>query len=171
MAILKTTYGSTGSISYEQAESVLHLGGRTIRIYGDSDGGIHERELSPGDRVEIIDGNAVIHAEDCPDVAIDEGGITVKNESGKVVMKLGTGLGNMEWQQVAQQGTYEAIAPKEQKQAGANIDRHLQRLYHELFALNHSLEREDHRSWAVSCNKREAIKVKTKEISDYLGDC
>ena len=155
MAILKTTYGSTGSVSYEQAESVLHLGDRKIRIYGDSEGGIHERELSPGDRVEIIDGNAVIHAENCPDVAVDEGGITVKNESGKVVMKLGTGLGNMGWHQVAQ---------------SADIDIHLHKLYKELFEF--AFQALNGRSFHLRFSAENDFKNKTKEIARYLKlDC
>ena len=163
MAILKTTYGSTGSVSYEKAESVLHLGGRKIRIYGDSEDGIHERELSPRDRVEIIDGNAVIHAEGCPDAVVNE---PRPNPD------------YAEWKKTAQQRIYEEIAPKEQKQAGANIDRHLQGLYHQLFVLQLEAQKNLNDRCAPSSERKTKrldynckIRLKTDEISNYLGDC
>lgn len=84
MAILKTTYGSTGHTSYEEVDSILDTGSRTIRVY--SDDGIQERELCKGDRVELISGTVCIHAEDCPDAGVldvAEGEVTVRGSDGK----------------------------------------------------------------------------------------
>ena len=57
MAIIKITYGSTGSTSFERADSVLHISGNKFRFYGDH---IEERELSEGDKLEILDSDNVV---------------------------------------------------------------------------------------------------------------
>lgn len=58
MAILKTVYGKTGSTSFEPVDGILKTDDRTIRLYHTT--GVQERELSPGDFVELIEDPKII---------------------------------------------------------------------------------------------------------------
>ena len=89
MAIIKITYGSTGSTSFERADSVLHISGNKFRFYGDH---IEERELSEGDKLEILDSDNVVVYNDEKETtwkSVAASGVVFKNQKGDVTLTLG----------------------------------------------------------------------------------